>query len=113
MTDFGTQPALFPAEDNMITLYGQPGCGPCHGVRRKLEKAKVPYEYVDLSENQKQQARLQTAGYQQTPIIETPTERFSGNDPEKIDQAIEEVHAIETQRQQQTMDLDRHQGVER
>lgn len=97
----------------MITLYGQPGCGPCHGVRRKLEKAKVPYEYVDLSENQKQQARLQTAGYQQTPIIETPTERFSGNDPEKIDQAIEEVHAIETQRQQQTMDLDRHQGVER
>lgn len=113
MTDLGTQPALFPAEDNMITLYGQPSCGPCFAVRRKLDKANVPYEYVDLAENQQQHARLQAAGYQQTPIIETPTERFSGNDPDKIDRAIEEVRAMEVQRQQHTTELSRHQGVDR
>lgn len=96
----------------MITVYGQPGCGPCRAVTRRLDKAEVPYEYVDLEENQKQRDRLLTAGCRQTPIIETPNERFTGNDPDKINKAIEESRAIEMQRQQQAIELSKQRGAE-
>lgn len=57
----------------MITVYGQPGCGPCRGVTRQLDKADVPYQYVDLAQHPDQHKRLIDAGCRQTPIIETPS----------------------------------------
>lgn len=112
MTDNATQLALFAAEDNMITVYGQPGCGPCRGVTRQLDKADVPYQYVDLAQHPDQHKRLIDAGCRQTPIIETPAGRFTGNDPDKLNEAIEESRAIEMQQQQQTAELQKQQQAE-
>src|SRR5699024_10988774 len=67
-----THPALFATDDNMITVYGKPGCRPCRGVTRQLDKANVPYEYIDLAQHPDQHKRLIEAGCRQTPIIETP-----------------------------------------
>jgi len=112
MTENPSQPTLFTTEDNMITVYGQPGCGPCHAVIRRLEKAEVPHQYVDLTQNPGQHQRLVEAGCQQTPIIETPHERFTGNDPDKINKAIEEARAIEMQQHQRAVELRKQQEAE-
>lgn len=77
----------------MITLYGQPGCGPCTSIQKKLDREHVTYEYVDISteENRSKLAELQAAGFANTPIIETPSERFAGMQPDRIDAAIAEA----------------------
>lgn len=87
-------------EEAMITVYGQPACGPCRGVTRKLDNEHVPFDYIDLSkdENKHHLARLKATGVKmQTPIIETPTERFSGFNPAKLDAAITESRALAAQ----------------
>lgn len=88
-----TQPALFTSEDPMITVYGQPGCQPCRLATRQLDKEEVPYEYVDLTENPKKLQHFKDAGIQTTPIIETPSERFSGLQPNRIKDAATEARA--------------------
>lgn len=72
----------------MITLYGQPSCQPCRLIRRQLDKAGVPYEYVDLSRRPDKAKRLREQGLQSTPILETSTEQFTGYQPDRIKKAI-------------------------
>ena len=72
----------------MITVYGQPGCGPCHAVIRRLEKAEVPHQYVDLTQNPSQHQRLAEAGCQQ------------------------EARAIEMQQHQRAIELRKQQEAE-
>jgi len=89
------QPALFPAEDPMITVNGTQDCVQCTRATVLLDREHIPYEYVDLAleENQPKLAALRAAGFQQMPVIETPTERFSGFDPDRIKKAAVEVRA--------------------
>ncbi|QCU77948.1 glutaredoxin family protein [Citricoccus sp. SGAir0253] len=89
------QPALFPAEDPMITVNGTQDCVQCTRATVLLDREHVPYEYVDLApeENQPKLAALRAAGCQQMPVIETPTERFSGFDLDRIKKAAVEVRA--------------------
>lgn len=88
-----TQPALFASEHQMITVYGQPDCQPCRLAMRQLDKAEVPYNYVDLTEHPEKLQQFKEAGVQSTPIIETPTERFTGLQPKRIQDAATQVKA--------------------
>lgn len=81
-----------------ITLYGQPDCGPCKPIRKKLDNEQVPYDYVDLSKQPAAQARLRAAGMTGTPIIETETDTFSALDTDKLKAAIEHTRAQSVQR---------------
>jgi glutaredoxin-like protein NrdH len=87
------QPSLFPAEDPMITVNGTQDCAQCTRATVLLDREHVPYEYIDLAleENQSKLAALRAAGFQQMPVIETPTERFTGFDPDRIKKAAAEV----------------------
>lgn len=76
-----------------ITLYGQPSCGPCKPIRKKLDNEQVPYDYVDLSTQPAAQSRLRAAGMTGTPIIETETDTFSALDTQKLNAAIEHTRA--------------------
>ena len=80
----------------MIYVYGQKDCAPCTLLTKKLNREGVPHTYIDLSqeENKHHLNRLRETGVQmQTPIVETPTTRFSGMQPAKIEQAIAESRA--------------------
>jgi len=77
----------------MITVYGQPGCQPCRLAMRQLAKEEVPYHYVDLTEHPEKLQQFKAAGVQSTPIIETPTERFTGLQPERKQDAATEFKA--------------------
>jgi len=87
------QPALFPTEDPMITVNGTEDCVQCKRATALLDREHVPYEYIDLAreENQSKLAALRAAGFRQMPVIETPTERFTGFDPDRIKQAVVEA----------------------
>jgi len=76
-----------------ITLYGQPSCGPCKPIRKKLDAEQVPYDYVDISNNPAAVARLRDAKMTGTPIIETETDTFSALDTDKLNAAIEHTRA--------------------
>ena len=88
-----TQPALFPAEDNMITVSGTKDCQQCIAVGRFLDKRNTPYEFIDLNDNNAKLAALRADGFQQIPVIETPTERFTGFNPSRLEKAVTEVSA--------------------
>ncbi|WP_261625010.1 glutaredoxin family protein [Nesterenkonia marinintestina] len=75
----------------MMTVWGQPNCGPCSAVTGKLDRAGVVYEYKDLTEEQHAEklAEFKEAGYQGTPLIETPDEIIQHHDPLRLKAAIE------------------------
>lgn len=77
----------------MITVNGTEDCVQCKRATALLNKEQVPYEFIDvhLEANQAKLATLRVAGFQQLPVIETPTERFTGFDPDRIKQAAAEV----------------------
>lgn len=68
-----------------VTLYSQPGCGPCVGVEQYLKGSKIPFEKKNIREDEQAAARLVELGYRGTPVIEHPDGHFHGYDPEKLE----------------------------
>lgn len=81
-----------------ITVYGQPNCEPCKTVQSKLDRENVTYDYVDVRENPQALRKLQNRGMTTTPVIETPTEMYSGLDRKKLDASIEQARSAEVPR---------------
>lgn len=68
-----------------VTLYSQPGCGPCVGVKSYLQRSGIPFEIRDITADPEAHARVVELGYTGTPVIEHPEGHFKGYDPEKLD----------------------------
>ena len=79
-----------------ITLYGQPRCDPCRLARKVLDRAQVPYTYVDLTERPDLVDAFRQAGHLQTPILQTPTTTTSGFNPDAYTRAVAEARALES-----------------
>lgn len=69
----------------VVTLYTQPGCGPCVGVKSYLERSGIPFVLRDIRADEAALNRVQELGYTGTPVIEHPDGHFKGYDPEKLD----------------------------
>lgn len=74
-----------PESSPVVTLYTQPGCGPCVGVKSFLERSGIPFEIRDIRADEAALARVQELGYTGTPVIEHPEGHFKGYDPEKLE----------------------------
>jgi glutaredoxin len=66
----------------MITVWTQPGCGPCYAIKRAL--AGVPYVERDASDADADRLADWRARGWQTPIVEYPGGSFSGYLPDKV-----------------------------
>lgn len=77
----------------MITINGTKACVQCQAATRFLDKRDAPYEFIDLDENPTKLAALRADGFQRIPVVESPTERFTGFDPVRIEKAVAEVRA--------------------
>lgn len=53
----------------MITVYTQPGCGPCIWLKCQLEKNAVPHELVDITTAEGARGRLESLGAMGTPYL--------------------------------------------
>lgn len=69
-----------------VTLYSQPGCGPCVGVEAYLDRAQIPFQIRNIREDVEAAARVAELGYMGTPVIEHPGGHFKGYDPEKLEE---------------------------
>lgn len=69
----------------LVTLYSQPGCGPCVGVEKYLDRSGIPFEKLDITVDPAAHARVVELGYTGTPVIEHPEGHFKGYDPEKLE----------------------------
>ena len=54
-----------------LTVYGRRWCGISQMIRRYLDRAGIPYEYVDLDQDPGAEAQLQwiTGGRPRTPMV--------------------------------------------
>lgn len=74
------------AAPDTVTLYSQPGCGPCVGVEAYLDRAGIPFEIRDIRSDAAAFDRIVELGYTGTPVIEHPGGHFKGYDPDKLEE---------------------------
>lgn len=79
-----------------IRMFGTPDCVQCDRTKKLLSKEGADYEYRDLTEHPKDLARFQQQGIKSVPIVETPTETFTGFQPDKIKTAAATQRAAAT-----------------
>ncbi len=53
-----------------IKVYGKPGCVQCKFTCKELEKACLPYEYVDISINAAAETHVKSLGFSSLPVVE-------------------------------------------
>lgn len=70
--------------DNPVTVYTQPNCGPCVGVKAALKREGIPFELRDITLDPDAHARLVELGYTGTPVVEHAGGHFKGLDVTKI-----------------------------
>lgn len=74
------------ADTPLVTLYSQPGCGPCVGVKTYLQRTGIPHEIRDITTDPEAEAHLRQLGYTGTPVIEHPGGHFKGMDTDKLEE---------------------------
>ena len=67
-----------------ITVYTKPSCPGCTLTKKLLDRNGIPYIQRDITEDPEALQRVKELGYLQAPVVETPTESWSGFRPDKI-----------------------------
>jgi len=67
-----------------ITVYSKPSCVQRQATYRALTRAHLSYITVDITEDPAAYQYVTDLGYQQVPVVETPTGHWSGYRPDKI-----------------------------
>lgn len=74
-----------------VTVYTKPACVQCNATYRALDKKGIIYNSVDISQDEEALERLRALGYQQAPVVETPTDNWSGFRPDKIEELAQQL----------------------
>lgn len=69
----------------MVTVYTKPSCVQCTATYRALDKKGISYAKVDITQDADALERLKALGFQQAPVVESPTGNWSGFQPDEID----------------------------
>lgn len=87
-----------------ITIWdkGEAFCGQCHATKRAFDAEGVVYQTRDITadENAAQLAEFKDQGHLEAPIVQTPTDTWSGMRPDKIKSAAAEARASQPQMSQ-------------
>lgn len=68
----------------LTTVYGKPHCKQCDATTRELDKKKLPYTYVDMSEEPEAMNLVKALGYLQAPVVVADENHWSGFRPDLI-----------------------------
>lgn len=52
-----------------VTLFTQPGCGPCTATKRHLDKLGIEHTVVDIRQDTAAGAMLTARGFTGTPVV--------------------------------------------
>lgn len=68
-----------------VVVFTKPGCQPCKATIRRFTEAGIhPREFPA----EQYRELIQALGYMQAPVVLTGVSHWSGYDPDRIDQAI-------------------------
>ncbi len=67
-----------------ITLYSKPNCVQCTATKTYLDRNEIPYEPVDVTQDESAYNHIVGLGYQQVPVIEAGGRHWSGFDPGQL-----------------------------
>jgi len=68
----------------MITVYTKPACVQCDATKRMMDKLKIKYSVVDITENQEAFDMIISKGFKSAPVVITESDSWSGFNPDKI-----------------------------
>ncbi len=78
-----------------ITVYSTPSCVQCMMTKKFLDRFRVAYTAVDLSEDPAAYEMVKSLGYQAAPVVIADDVHWSGFRPELLEMAIKKAENIE------------------
>jgi glutaredoxin-like protein NrdH len=69
----------------MVTVYTLPSCVQCESTKKYLAKMDIPFETVDLAEDEVAMDLVRSLGYQAAPVVVFGDDHWSGFRPDKLD----------------------------
>ena len=75
-----------------ITVYTTPNCVQCNSTKRYLDRHNVPYETVDLSQDEQALAMVRELGHTVAPVVIAGDKHWSGFRLDQIKNIIAEVN---------------------
>lgn len=76
-----------------VIVYTQPSCSQCEQTKRFLNLKEVPYETVDITENQEAFNMIVELGYKSVPVVIAGDKHWSGFRLEQLNQLVSELHS--------------------
>ena len=70
----------------MVTVYSKNNCVQCKMTKRFLDSNNITYQEINLDEQPEYIEHVKGLGFNAAPVIETPTEVFSGFQPGELKQ---------------------------
>ncbi|MBL3559648.1 glutaredoxin-like protein NrdH [Rhodovulum sulfidophilum] len=67
-----------------IIVYSKPACVQCTATTRALEARGLPYELIDLTEDDTAFAHVSELGYRQLPVVVAGKDHWAGFRPDLI-----------------------------
>lgn len=68
----------------MTTVYTKPACVQCDMTKRYLDKAGVPYDTVDITEDSNALEMILEMGFQSAPVVMSDAGNWAGFQPDKL-----------------------------
>lgn len=70
-----------------VTVFSKPKCPQCVATIRQLEKHGLPYDVIDLTQDNAAMEKVQQLGHRQIPVVTTASgDHWSGFRPDRINQ---------------------------
>ncbi|MBY6047842.1 glutaredoxin-like protein NrdH [Vannielia litorea] len=67
-----------------ITVYSKPACVQCTATTRALEARGLPFDVIDLTEDETAMEMVQGLGYRQAPVVVAGDDHWAGFRPDMI-----------------------------
>lgn len=71
-------------ENSSVTVYGKPNCMQCDMTEKYLKRANVPYNKIDITEDDVAYDYITGLGYLQAPVVDTGSDHWSGFIPARL-----------------------------
>jgi glutaredoxin-like protein NrdH len=72
----------------MVTVYTKPNCPQCVQTKRVLDRNKVAYSTVDLTEDPESMKMVQDLGFASAPVVITDTDKWAGFKLDKLNTLV-------------------------
>lgn len=82
-----------PVSAAPVVVLSKPSCVQCKATYRELDKHKIPYEIIDMSQDLTALDYALSLGHQSAPVVVADGDNWSGFRPDKIAEVKDRLEA--------------------